>query len=100
MPELFFEIGTEEIPAGYICPALEFMKSRLADFFQKNHIPVSGPFAFATPRRLTVGFEDVVSQQEVVLETFLGQIFKVSFEDHLNPTKSSIVFSIVKWLYV
>ena len=33
MPEFFIEIGSEEIPSGYVQPALEYMCEELASFF-------------------------------------------------------------------
>ena len=36
MPDLLIEIGTEEIPAGYIEPALADMGRRLSEFFDQG----------------------------------------------------------------
>jgi glycyl-tRNA synthetase beta subunit len=33
MPDLLFEIGTEELPAGFIEPALSFMKTSIEKSF-------------------------------------------------------------------
>ena len=38
MTEFFMEIGCEEIPAGYIEPALNSMNQELTAFFAKNRI--------------------------------------------------------------
>ena len=38
MPELFLEIGSEEIPSGYVHPALGNMREELAAFFSRNQI--------------------------------------------------------------
>ena len=38
MDRLLIEIGTEEIPAGYIIPALEAFKSKIIASFGKSRI--------------------------------------------------------------
>ena len=43
MPDLFVEIGTEEIPAGYIEPALEDMGRKLVAFFEKGRVSAGTP---------------------------------------------------------
>ncbi len=93
MPELIFEIGTEEIPAGYIQPALEFLEKRLKEYFVKNHIACGEARTFATPRRLAIAFSDVAARQEDVVETFLGPNVKAAFDSEGNPTKAALGFA-------
>ncbi len=52
MPELFIEIGSEEIPAGYIGPALDYLEKELTGFLQKNRIEAGAAKTFGAPRRL------------------------------------------------
>ncbi len=93
MPELIFEIGAEEIPAGYIQPALEFMQARLKEYFDKNHIACGEAQTFATPRRLAVAFSGVAVQQEDVVETSLGPNVKAAYDAEGNPTKAALGFA-------
>lgn len=93
MPELFFEIGTEEIPASYVGPALDHMVRSLADFFSKNRIKTGSSSRFATPRRLAVAFADVDARQEDIEETFYGPNVKAAFDAQGNPTNAAIGFA-------
>ena len=42
---LYIEIGTEELPAGYILPALESMSLRMGRFLDENRIARGEPTA-------------------------------------------------------
>ncbi len=93
MPDLLFEIGSEEIPAGYIHPALNFMKKSLSDFFQQHRIEVGKPKLMGTPRRLAIWFPGVVARQPDIVEVFNGPSVKVAFDGEGNPTKAAIGFA-------
>lgn len=93
MPDLFIEIGTEEIPAGYIEPALADMGRKLADFFEKGRVSAGTPQLMGTPRRLVVHVPDVDKRQKDVVETYLGPNIKVAYDAEGNPTKAAIGFA-------
>ena len=48
------EIGTEEIPAGYLPPAIESVKKLCADRFTADRIDFDAIEVYATPRRIAV----------------------------------------------
>ena len=50
MAEFFLEIGSEEIPSGYIEPALKYMKEEISSFFSRNRIQAEKP--------ITMGLQD------------------------------------------
>ncbi|MBU2551847.1 MAG: glycine--tRNA ligase subunit beta [Proteobacteria bacterium] len=51
--DFLIEVGTEEIPAGYIAPALAALEERLAKSLQDNLLEFDGSIrTWATPRRL------------------------------------------------
>ena len=93
MPDLFIEIGTEEIPAGYIEPALADMGQKLADFFGKGRVSAGTPQVMGTPRRLVVHVPDVDKRQKDVVETYQGPNVKVAYDENGNPTKAAIGFA-------
>ncbi len=93
MPDLLIEIGTEEIPAGYIEPALEDMRRRLAEFFEKGRVNAGTPQVMGTPRRLVVHVPDVDKRQQDVVETYLGPNVNIAFDSDGNPTKAAIGFA-------
>ena len=93
MPDLFIEIGTEEIPAGYIEPALADMGQKLAEFFEKGRVDAGTPQVMGTPRRLVVHIPDVDKRQRDVVETYQGPNVKVAYDAEGNPTKAAIGFA-------
>jgi len=93
MPDLIFEIGTEEIPAGYIPPALDALGKSLAEFFKKNRLQAGSPKTLGTPRRLVVYVPDIEARQKDVVETHQGPNVKVAYDADGNPTKAAIGFA-------
>ncbi len=93
MPEFFLEIGAEEIPAGYIEPALNFLNEQLTAFFSKNRIQQKEARVLGTPRRLVVVFSGVDARQEDVVETHLGPNVKAAYDAEGQPTKAALGFA-------
>ena len=62
--ELLFEIGTEEIPAGYIGPAIERMTSLLVEKLSELGLSHGEIRTAATPRRLAVCVPDLQGKQD------------------------------------
>ena len=93
MNELLFEIGTEEIPAGYIGPALSFMESfagrRLADLgLAHGRISTVG-----TPRRLTLMVEELQDKQQDTKTEHIGPAYRAAFDNEGKPTKAALGFA-------
>ena len=80
MKDLLFEIGTEEIPAGYIQPALESLAVILAKELDECRIAHGPAKTYGTPRRLAVIFGDVADRQETVSEEVAGPPEKVGLD--------------------
>lgn len=91
--ELLLEIGTEEIPAGFLPKAiadLEEMTRKALAAERIDHGPVR---ALATPRRLCVTAADVADRQEDQLVEKMGPARKVAFDEAGNPTKALLGFA-------
>jgi glycyl-tRNA synthetase beta chain len=93
MPELFLEIGTEEIPSRFIGPALNYLKEELPSFLNENSIQASEPRVMGSPRRLVILFDEVSPQQEDAVETHLGPSVKMAYDEEGNPTKAALGFA-------
>jgi glycyl-tRNA synthetase beta chain len=93
MSELLFEIGTEEIPAGYIQPALNAMadavRSRFADL-GLAHGPVE---TMGTPRRLTLVVRDLQQQQADRTVEHTGPSRQAGFDAEGNPSRAALGFA-------
>lgn len=93
MTEFFLEIGCEEIPAGYIEPALISMDQELTAFFAKNRIQADKGQTLGTPRRLAIAFKNVDECPKDIVETHLGPNVKAAYDAEGNPTKAAIGFA-------
>ncbi|MFO7963483.1 MAG: glycine--tRNA ligase subunit beta [Desulfobacterales bacterium] len=80
MNHFLLEIGTEELPAGYIDPALAALVSTLKKNLDEHRIRYNGARSFGTPRRLSVLIEDVAEKQTAVTEEILGPPERVGLD--------------------
>ena len=93
MKSLLLEIGTEEIPAGYIEPALEFLSSVLLQKMTDARIEHGSAQVFGTPRRLAVEVQQVANKQKSLTSEVLGPPEKVGFDKDGNPTTAALKFA-------
>ncbi len=93
MNTLLLEIGAEEIPAGYIQPALKALAETLSAKLEKARIGHGAIDTYGTPRRLAVMVADVVGKQQSVTTEMLGPPRKIGFDDKGNPTVAAEKFA-------
>ncbi len=91
--ELFLEIGTEEIPAGFLTPALRDLEKLFRKEMENARIGFSELRTFATPRRLGISLSGMALQQERQELTVTGPSVKVAFDAEGNPTKAAMGFA-------
>jgi glycyl-tRNA synthetase beta chain len=91
--ELFLEIGTEEIPAGFLRPALKDLEQLLRREFETARIAFGEIRTFATPRRLAIAVQNLARTQERQELTVAGPSVKVAFDADGNPTKAALGFA-------
>ncbi|MDO8141546.1 MAG: glycine--tRNA ligase subunit beta, partial [Candidatus Brocadiales bacterium] len=93
MTDLLFEISTEEIPAGYIEPAINQMKTLFTEQAKKHRLEMHSIYSTGTPRRLTLFAKGLPQKQESVTEEILGPSAAVAFDKTGNPTKAGLGFA-------
>ncbi len=93
MDTLLLEIGAEEIPAGYIRPALDALAQNLLKRLDGARIGHGQAHTFGTPRRLTVTVDQVAPKQETVTEDLMGPPEKIAFDDHGKPSVAAVKFA-------
>lgn len=93
MAQLLFEIGTEEIPAGYIQPALTFMKKTARTQFKELGLDCGQIYVVGTPRRLTLAVDDLQERQQDQRREHIGPAQKAAFDGDGNPTKAAMGFA-------
>jgi glycyl-tRNA synthetase beta chain len=91
--ELLLEIGTEELPADYIKPALHHLKEKLGKFLNDSKLHFGTITTFATPRRLAVMVTDLPLRQEDQSKEVTGPPKQAGFDKDNNPTKAAIGFA-------
>ena len=93
MSNLLLEIGTEEIPAGYIAPALDALAASLQQKLTEARIDHGKAEVYATPRRLAVKVANVAEKQRPLREEVVGPPAKVGFDNFGNPTTAALKFA-------
>ncbi len=93
MNNLLLEIGTEEIPAGYIDPALKALSSKLLQKMSLARIEHGQARTFGTPRRLAIVVQNVAEKQETVTTEVLGPPQKIGFDENGKPTVAAKKFA-------
>lgn len=72
MDSILLEIGSEEIPAGYIQPALDAMASTMREKLKAARVAHGAITTYGTPRRLAVIVVDVAPKQASLSTEMLG----------------------------
>ena len=90
---LLFEIGTEEIPAGFMEPALSFMERYITRAFNTQRVDHGDIITMGTPRRLVLMAKDVAETQRDKVEEVMGPPAKVAFDEAGKPTKAALGFA-------
>jgi glycyl-tRNA synthetase beta chain len=91
--EFYLEIGSEEIPAGYIVPAVHAMACQMIRFLEDQRIAHGEPYTTGTPRRLVLLVPDVATQQEACVTEIIGPSRQVAFDAEGQPTKAATGFA-------
>ena len=92
--ELLLEIGTEEIPSGYLEGGLKELKGLSKAAFRENRINMSGSiYSCGTPRRLVLLGEGISDRQEDLVQETTGPPRSVAFDEQGKPTKAALGFA-------
>lgn len=98
--DILFEIGAEEIPAGFLPNIIKQVKELATTFMAEHHVSHGDVKVYATPRRVALIMSDVAEQGEDVHETHKGPSAQIAFDGDGNPTKAAIGFARGKGLDV
>lgn len=89
----FFELYTEEIPAGYQPLVLRHWRKELPRLLQENLLLYQGFQVYATPRRLTCSFEKLSETQVQKEEELKGPPKSICCDKDGNPTPALLGFA-------
>ena len=90
--DLVFEIGVEELPGGYVVPALEQLERTAREGLAGLRLAAGDLCTYGTPRRLTVFVKDLAERQADFDEEAMGPAVKVAFTADGKPTKALLGF--------
>lgn len=87
------EIGTEEIPARFIGPALAQLEKNARSALDEARLAWGEIRTYGTPRRLALLVEGLAEKQAELKEQKKGPAKKDAFEAAGNPTKAALGFA-------
>lgn len=82
------EIGTEEIPAGYIQSAINSMQKSFEKELKDNRIDFNSSAVYATPRRLVILISGLAEHQREEETEIKGPSVKAAYDDKGQPSKA------------
>ena len=93
MADLLFEIGTEELPAGFVPPAVKQLEEDLARLLAEARITHGEVKAMGTPRRLVVWARALAARQADARSEALGPSVASAFDAEGKPTAAALGFA-------
>jgi len=91
--DLLFEIGTEELPAGYIPRALRKYEDILTRAFKGGRLAFREMKSYGTPRRLVFVVRGLPLGQSEHTFTVKGPRVEAAYDDNGAPTKTLLGFA-------
>ncbi len=91
--DYLLEIGCEEIPAGFVGPALWFGSQQFEGSLKKARLSFRKVDIYGTPRRLTYVIRDLEDRQAASKETVMGPPKSVGLDAAGKPTKAGLGFA-------
>lgn len=98
--DLLFEIGAEEIPAGFMPNILGQLKTLAETKLNDAHLPFESIATYGTPRRLALIVEGLADTSAEISERHKGPSASIAYDADGNPTKAAIGFARGKGLDV
>ena len=98
--DLLFEIGAEEIPAGFMPNILGQLKQLAETKLNDAHLPFESIATYGTPRRLALIVKGLADASAEISERHKGPSASIAYDADGNPTKAAIGFARVKGLDV
>ena len=98
--DLLFEIGAEEIPAGFMPNILGQLKTLAETKLNDAHLPFESSATYGTPRRLALIVKGLADTSAEISERHKGPSASIAYDADGNPTNAAIGFARGKGLDV
>jgi len=86
---ILFELGTEEIPSGYINGAISNLEKGLKSLFKDENLSYNAINMFSTPRRMAFNITGLQSKQHDEIIERIGPTIQVAYDSDGNLTKAA-----------
>jgi len=91
--DFLLEIGTEELPARFVEPALNQLEELGREMLTENRIGFEGIETYGTPRRLALYIVKIEESQADLVEEVKGPPWRAAFDEAGRPTKAAHGFA-------
>ena len=91
--DLILELGTEEIPAGFMQWVLGEIRTVAERSFTSARLSYGSLQSQGTPRRIVLCVKGLADRQEDLMEEYKGPAWKSAFDGAGNPTRAAIGFA-------
>lgn len=86
--DFLLEIGTEELPAFSVKPALKYLEESLKGLLEQDELTFGDIKTFGTPRRLAVFVKELSEEKPQKTQTVWGPPKNIAFDEKGRPTKA------------
>jgi glycyl-tRNA synthetase beta chain len=91
--DVLLEIGTEEIPAGFLTRAIESLTRRAEAALTEARLDAERVRVLGTPRRLVLSIAHLADRQPDLQERVVGPPARAAFDDAGKPTQAAVGFA-------
>jgi len=91
--DLLLEIGTEELPAHFIQPALRALADSAERLLKEHRLAHGAVRTYGGPRRLVLAVEALSVRQAATVKEVIGPSKAVAYDPAGQPTKAAIGFA-------
>ena len=93
MPDLLFEIGTEELPASAVYDAVEQLERMVPELLQGERLAFEESWVLASPRRLSVSVRGLTELTQARVTEIKGPPLSAARDDDGTWTSAAIGFA-------
>jgi len=91
--DFLLEIGTEEIPAQFLPPAMDWLKAQFSAAVKEARLEPESIETMYTPQRLVIFATNMLERQEDRTLNIVGPPARIAFDADGNPTKAALGFA-------
>ncbi|HLU65091.1 MAG TPA: glycine--tRNA ligase subunit beta, partial [Kofleriaceae bacterium] len=93
LAQLLVEVGTEEIPAGFLARALDELRTMVPAALAEARLAHGAVEVWGTPRRIAVAVAELADRQPDLSERVVGPPVAAAFDKSGAPTRAALGFA-------